>query len=140
MRETTTLTFHSTAHNADPISCALGYINPDDTKNILAIFAKLDTNQNGCISNADAAGMPPASNGVRKKKPKSAQRERRRERDIFESSEDTTSTSNPVAASRPTKKAGMSLGDEDGAARVRGPDGKTRKKVKKKKPRADDEV
>lgn len=122
----------------------------------MGIFAKLDTNQNGCISDADAAGVlvtakgkgkgkGKASNGARKKRPKSSSKDRHRDRDLFD--EDPGQTSNPVAASskvqpRPQKKGGMSLGNEDGAERVRGPDGKTRRKVKKSKkpPRGDDEV
>jgi hypothetical protein len=162
-----------------------GYISPDDTKAILNIFAKLDTNQNGAITDEDvlsdsASNGAAESNGATKRS--TTYPARSRDRDLFDeeapmkvkrsNSKDTTSnpvavkrsnskdtTSNPVAVKRsnskdttsnpvasssrpaPAKKAGMVLGDENTGEKVRGADGKVRRKVKKpKKPRAGDEV
>jgi len=147
-----------------------GYISPDDTKAILNIFAKLDTNQNGAITDEDvlsdsASNGAAESNGATKRS--TTYPARSRDRDLFDeeapmkvkrsNSKDTTSnpvavkrsnskdtTSNPVASSSrpaPAKKAGMVLGDENTGEKVRGADGKVRRKVKKpKKPRAGDEV
>ena len=172
-----------------------GYINPDDTKSILALFAKLDTNQNGCISNADVGGTDAengSSNGTYKaaSKGKPKKKAQQRERDMFDeevveeeeeeeeeeeppppppvaprggrgskSGGKTDRTNNPVSksnskkgktktapargapAAAPVKKS-MALGERDGSGeKVKGADGKTRRKVKKaKKPDRSDEV
>ena len=115
----------------------------------MGIFAKLDTNQNGCITDQDAVGAAPVSqNGTSSgsKKSKQKQKPKQRDRDLFETDEEiaTDRTSNPVTASSGVKvkkttstdnsrKGGMVLGDENAGEKVRGADGKVRRKVKKPK-------
>lgn len=116
----------------------------------MGIFAKLDTNQNGCITDQDAVGAAPTSqNGTSSgsKKSKQKQKPKQRDRDLFETDEEIGAdrTSNPVAsrsgvkvkkttsADDSRKKGGMVLGDENVGEKVRGADGKVRRKVKKPK-------
>ena len=62
-----------------------------------------------------------------------------RERDVFDTDEEAAAVSNPVAASAGVKKkAGMVLGEETTGDKVRGADGKVRRKVKKLKKSGDE--
>ena len=48
----------------------IGYVNPDDTKKILALFGKLDANQSGEITDEDVGGASKSNgNGKKKKQP-----------------------------------------------------------------------
>lgn len=102
--------------------------------------------------------MDSASNGATKSngaaKSKQSEKDARRERNLFDEEappkvaprvkrvSSTDTTSNPVASSSkaaPPKKASMVLGDENPGEKVRGADGKVRRKVKKpKKPNSDE--
>lgn len=136
---------------------APGYINPDDTKNIRKLFAKLDVNQSGCLCETDAVEyVENAASGATKK----SRRAQSREHNVFDTDEEaaavrptstpalavpptaktaTSSESNPIAAGAGVKKAGMVLGEETTGDKVRGADGKVRRKVKKPK-KSNDEV